>query len=447
MLCRSGPMVRALALGCLLASLPLAEPALLRAQSSPPAATTRPVPKPAPRPAPAIDTEALRADVARNTALQASLRADMDAAKGDRGKLAQLLVEATTRIRAVEQQLIDVEARMTMLDRSGSDIRASLVARRAVLAEVLAALVRMGRNPPPALLMRPDDALDAVRSAILLGALLPEMRVEAETLAADLAELSRVRTELATARDSLTALRRALEEDRLRISTLVSERQRLQAESGAALPADKAQAESLAKASGDVHDLVTKLETEVAPAAKAADAAKSVPPPAATAVEAAKSQMAALSNPGRLAPAMPFIQAKGLLPLPVAGVRLKDFGISDGVGGNEKGMTFATRAGAQVASPTDGWVVYAGPFRSYGQLLIINAGGGYHILMAGMERITVDLGQFVLTGEPVAVMGNGPRAAGAASGQPHLYVEFRKDGISIDPAPWWAATDSQKVRG
>ncbi|OYW99667.1 MAG: hypothetical protein B7Z15_20925, partial [Rhizobiales bacterium 32-66-8] len=349
----------------------------------------------------------------------------------DRGKLAQLLVEATTRIRAVEQQLIDVEARMTLLDRSGADIRASLMSRRAVLAEVLAALVRMGRNPPPALLMRPDDALDAVRSAILLGALLPEMRVEAETLAADLAELSRVRTELATARDSLTALRRALEEDRLRISTLVSERQRLQAEAGAAQPADKAQAETLAKTSGDVHDLVTKLETEVAPAAKAADAAK----------------LAALSNPGRLAPAMPFIQAKGLLPLPVAGVRLKDFGVADGVGGNEKGMTFATRSGAQVASPTDGWVVYAGPFRSYGQLLIINAGGGYHILMAGMERITVDLGQFVLTGEPVAVMGNGPRAAGAASGQPHLYVEFRKDGISIDPAPWWAATDSQKVRG
>ena len=61
--------------------------------------------------------------------------------------------------------------------------------------------------------------------------------------------------------------------------------------------------------------------------------------------------------------------------------------------------------GAQVTAPCDGWVVFAGNFRSYGQLLIINAGGGYHVLLAGMERITVDLGQFVLTGEPVAVMG------------------------------------------
>jgi septal ring factor EnvC (AmiA/AmiB activator) len=107
----------------------------------------------------------------------------------------------------------------------------------------------------------------------------------------------------------------------------------------------------------------------------------------------------------------------------------------------------ATRAAAQVTAPCDGWVVYAGPFRSYGQLLILNAGGGYHVLLAGMERISVELGQFVLTGEPVAVMGaGGPATAAGASGQPVLYVEFRKDGAPVDPSPWWANA-SEKVRG
>jgi murein hydrolase activator len=95
-------------------------------------------------------------------------------------------------------------------------------------------------------------------------------------------------------------------------------------------------------------------------------------------------------------------------------------------------------------------VVYAGPFRNYGQLLILNAGGGYHVLLAGMERISVDLGQFVLTGEPVAVMGDDARSAvdkaGGAS-QPVLYVEFRKDGVPVDPGPWWAVNEGQKVRG
>ena len=83
--------------------------------------------------------------------------------------------------------------------------------------------------------------------------------------------------------------------------------------------------------------------------------------------------------------------------------------------------------------------------------MIINAGGGYHILLAGMERITVELGQFVLTGEPVAVMGSAPKVASVSafgSSDPVLYVEFRKDGNSIDPSPWWATTtEDEKVRG
>jgi septal ring factor EnvC (AmiA/AmiB activator) len=131
-------------------------------------------------------------------------------------------------------------------------------------------------------------------------------------------------------------------------------------------------------------------------------------------------------------------------------VKVRDFGASDGVGGTEKGLVIATRGGAQVTSPCDGWVVYAGPFRSYGQLLILNAGGGYHVLLAGMERMSVDLGQFVLTGEPVAVMGDGPKVASAisiGSRQPVLYIEFRKDGSPVDPSPWWATNDSEKVRG
>src|SRR5207249_9933701 len=150
------------------------------------------------------------------------------------------------------------------------------------------------------------------------------------------------------------------------------------------------------------------------------------------------------SDPGRLAPAIAFAAAKKRLPLPVNGVKIREFGASDGLGGAEKGLSIATRNGSTVTAPCDGWVVYAGPFRNYGQLLILNAGDGYHVLLAGMERISVDLGQFVVTGEPVAVMGGGAPSAGAKAGaasQPVLYVEFRKDGVPVDPGPWWAANE------
>jgi septal ring factor EnvC (AmiA/AmiB activator) len=137
--------------------------------------------------------------------------------------------------------------------------------------------------------------------------------------------------------------------------------------------------------------------------------------------------------------------------MPASGTQIKAFGDADGLGGKAQGISLATREGAAVSSPCDGWVVYAGPFRSYGQLLIINAGDGYHVLLAGMERTDVQLGQFVLAGEPVGAMASqklanaGPVAVGVS--QPVLYIEFRKDGASVDPAPWWAAPNVEKVGG
>ncbi len=462
MMWRTGRLVSALVLG-------IAGPSIAHAQSAAPSAapagstaappaSTPPraaVPLPPRPPARAlvegVDTDALKADLARETEFRASLQAEVEAARGDRPKLNRLLIDTAARARNVEQQLSNVEARLKPLDGAATQLTASLAQRREVLGEVLAALLRMGRNPPPAMLMRPDDALDAVRSAILMGALLPEMRVEAETLAADLSELVRVRTELAAAKERLTALRTALAEDRERISTLVRERQRQQVENNPVSQDDRTRAAALARNTGEVHDLVNRLETEVAPAARAAGAAQTAEATRPPGQETRAAGLAALNDPGRIAPAVAFSNARGLLPLPVAGERLRNFGATDGVGGQEKGITIVTRSGAQVTAPADGWVVYSGPFRSYGQLLIINAGGGYHILLAGMERIEVELGQFVLAGEPVAVMGGAARSgsgsSGAASGQPHLYVEFRKDGNSIDPAPWWAVTDSRKVRG
>ncbi len=141
---------------------------------------------------------------------------------------------------------------------------------------------------------------------------------------------------------------------------------------------------------------------------------------------------------------------RGHMRLPVNGVAVRAFGGSDGVGGTQKGISIAATPGAEITAPCDGWVVYAGPFRSYGQLLILNAGGGYHVLLAGMDRISVDLGQFVLAGEPVAMMGDASQAVATATTgpkQPVLYVEFRKDGAPIDPSPWWATNEGEKVRG
>jgi septal ring factor EnvC (AmiA/AmiB activator) len=277
----------------------------------------------------------------------------------------------------------------------------------------------------------------------------PELRAAALALSNDLKDLVAVRAAKENERDTLRANAQALAEGRARISLLIEERQNQRDASAAQLQQEQQRAGVLADQATSLRDLIARMEAENATAAKAAaEAAK--------ATEVAKADTGdkaadSLGDSGRLTPKVAFANTKGLLPMPANGTEIKAFGDPDGLGGKAQGISLATREGAQVSSPSDGWVVYSGPFRSYGQLLIINAGDGYHVLLAGMERIDVQLGQFVLAGEPVAVMASTRLASAGAVNvgvtQPVLYIEFRKDGASIDPAPWWAAPNVEKVGG
>jgi murein hydrolase activator len=378
---------------------------------------------------------------------QAKLQADIAAIGQDRSKLNQQLIDVAARVRTVEASIGETEGRLHALDQREAQMRASLDSRRADIVEVLAALQRAGRRTPPALLVRPEDALESLRTAMLLGSLVPELRSRAEKLSGELGDLLNVRKAIGTQRDKLAADRDKLTDDQTRLSALVDERQRKQATAEKDLQAESARAINLSKQVDGLQGLITKMEADLKSAAKAAATASRQGVPAAA---GEKADLAAVKNPNRQAPAIAFASAKGMFAFPVNGTKIREFGASDGVGGIEKGISLASRPGAQVTTPCDGWVVYAGPFRSYGQLLILNAGGGYHVLIAGMERISVNIGQFVLTGEPVATMGSTSQVASilsANASQPVLYVEFRKDGTPIDSGPWWAANEGEKVRG
>ena len=393
------------------------------------------------------ELEATRAQQKSAAEAQAKLKADIAAIGQDRSKLNQQLIDIAAQVRGVETRIGDAEARLRPLDSREQEIRGSLDSRRSEIVEVLAALQRAGRRTPPALLVRPEDALQSLRTAMLLGSVVPELRTRAEKLAGDLTELVTLRKTIATERDRLAIDRDKLREDQTRLAALVEERQRQQSSIEKDLEVEGARAIALSRQVDSLQGLIAKMEQDLKSAAKAAAAANLQGAP--TTLNG-KPNLGALKDPARMSPAIAFASAKGLFAMPVNGVKIREFGGSDGVGGVEKGISLASRPGAQVTTPCDGWVVYAGPFRSYGQLLILNAGGGYHVLIAGMERISVNIGQFVLTGEPVATMGSRSQVASilaANASQPVLYVEFRKDGTPIDPGPWWAANEGEKVRG
>lgn len=463
--------LRAFGLGTAACALALAlTPAALRpaqAQEAPAAAQAEP---PAPERTP-VQTAAderrkeldRRQDELRD--IEATLRgseeqrrkieSELELVRSDRARLTAAMLDTAGRVQAAEPRVGEIEKRLDASTAGEAAIRRSLDTRRGAIADILAGLQRMGRRPPPAVLISPQDILKAIRTAILLGSVVPELRTETEVLAADLSELIELRRRIASERDRLRAELSDLTGERQRLSALVDARRASLGQAEQALEAERNRARGLARQALDLKDLIARMENEASGGRRAADAAR-------TADEERK-RLAGRSdgsparpgspfgNTGRLSPAVAFSDAKGLLPLPVSGEVRKTYGAPDGFGGSEKGISIATRASALVASPSDGWVVFSGPWRTYGQLLIINAGDGYYVVLAGMERISVEVGQFVLAGEPVASMGDasGKTAAAIAIGaaQPILYVEFRKDGAAIDPGPWWARPELEKVRG
>ena len=401
------------------------------------------------------ELETIREQIRLSAERRQALAEEIGKLEADRATINRQLIEASARARQLDISIGKSGERLLELKGHGEGIRQSLKARRGVLAEVLGALQRMGRNPPPAILVTPEDALRSVRSAILLGAVVPEIRAETEILATELAELLRIENDIASERDGLRRDLAALAEEEERLGLLLEEKKQLTVEARSELASQQARAAELAARENNLGRLIESLESEIAAARQAADAARQAEEERqkkrAEQLANAREEIARpdFSDTSRIAPAMAFDQARGLLPMPVAGIQVNGFGQRDAFGETATGLSLATRVNAPVTAPADGWVVYAGPFRSYGELLILNAGSGYHIVLAGMETIHVELGNFVLAGEPVARMGArriaSAEAVGVEATRPVLYVEFRKDGKPIDPSPWWAIDANERA--
>ncbi|SEN14867.1 Septal ring factor EnvC, activator of murein hydrolases AmiA and AmiB [Methylobacterium sp. UNC300MFChir4.1] len=384
--------------------------------------------------------------LAASAGQRAQFESEIAAIGSDRAKLDTALLDANRQAQATEDRLSRLEERLKAMSESEAAIRHSLQGRRGIVAEILAALQRMGRRPPPAVLVSPEDVLAAIRTSMLLGAVVPELRGEVDTLAADLAEMIRLRGLIAQDKEGLSNDLAGWAREQQRLQALVAARRARQAEVESGLTAERRRATELGAQAKNLKDLLDRTEAEVAAAKRSAEEAKAA---AEREVRITQERFAAAGfrDPARLAPKVHFAEARGEVPRPVSGRVARGFNQPDGNGGTTRGVSFTTRPKASVSSPADGWVQFAGPFRSYGQLLIINAGDGYYLLLAGMDRISVEVGQFVLAGEPVGSMGDRGAGPGGSEGDPTLYVEFKKDGGSIDPEPWWAKSPNNTVLG
>lgn len=433
------------------------------------------------------------------------VQTDVEALASEREEINQRLLETARLIQSSEGQLTAIEGRIGELETQERVLRGSLAQRHSQIAGLLGAMQRMGRNPPPVIVTRREDALEMVRSAMLLAKAFPELRDQALALTERLTELARIMDGIRYEGDKLKAETARLRDSRVKLAALMESKRQSLSERQAELARLRKEEAEIAVNVKELSELIGRLDRAVAahtglgayeserkatgaadvaagtpdpkaaastrsddptpsaapsaPPASKSDATPAVTPPVVVAmappvsplpsaserpaepprtIELAPKGTLASFSAARLKPAVPFSRAKGLLPLPARGRRIISFGDKTQVG-TAKGAFIETRHEAQVVSMADGWVVYAGEFRSFGQLLIINAGDGYHVLLAGMSQIDVQLGQFVLAGEPVGVMGAAPKLAATKVQEtsPLLYVEIRKGDEAINPDPWW----------
>ena len=355
------------------------------------------------------------------------------------------LVAAAAAIQGHEADIARLEADITGLTAAADQRRADLGDERERFSRVLLALQRIARHPPEALIVQPNAPNDMVRGAILLRAAVPAIEQRAASLRLELDSLAELRRGLERRRIERDEAGRALDRDRQRLTALLAKREGESAVARADFDQAAKRTQGLAVEAKDLKELMDRLAAEQRQQEAAArrsaqeEARREAERSRIGAEPAARPQVLARATPGR-GEQPSFSQARGKLPFPAVGDVVGQFGEATDSGLTRKGIQVRTRFDAQVIAPYDGQVAFAGSFRGYGLLLIIEHGEGYHTLLTGMARIDAAIGQRVLAGEPVGVMGP------PTSEPPILYVELRHDGQPINPLPWLAARNG-KVSG
>jgi len=368
--------------------------------------------------------------------------------------LRQNLIQAAGKIQQAESNINDKEDHLDLLNRQENNLATRLKSRHVQMAKTLAAMQRLSQQPIELVAYRSDKAVNSLRSASLLKTLQPELQKRAQIIRQDMSEILVVREEITLEREALAGLLAALTTEQIDMNELLMKRRSKQKELRLATKQERQKLKQFAAKAKTLQELIAKIEQEAAIREKAAIAAAkrlAQKPQNKTNIKTARLKIdSPPKGPVRFGAGFgagfraTFQAAKGFLPLPARGSIRRIFGAKTAEGQSSEGITIYTRPQATVISPHEGRIVFAGKFRSYGQLLIISHGPEYHTLLAGITRLDAEVGQWVLKGEPVGQMAASGteqmRDEHMRAGQ-NLYVELRRRGKPINPLPWIVASD------
>ncbi len=358
--------------------------------------------------------------------------------------LRQKLIHAAQDTQEREAIITNLEGQLDQLATEKTGRMGDLRERGWQLSGTLSALTRLSRNPPQSILFQPGGPLQSVRGSLLLRTSVPTLRDQAEVLREQLSALDAVEADILDKLTELGDAERDLVGDRKNLNALIAEKKALMARANTAVDAATDRVAELVKQAASLEELVAKLSAlppqDGATAPQDAPAAPGKTDPGEPTVEERESAIAALTAPP--VGLRPF-PATGTINRPVSGNVIRQYGQDTGFGHTSKGIVIQARPDAQITAPFDGKVAFAGPFQKLGLILIIEHSDGYHSVLAGLSRIDVAAGQWVLAGEPVGAMGQKAEDGAADADRPELYVELRRNGQPVNPLRWISAKDEE----
>lgn len=350
-------------------------------------------------------------------------------------KIDKTVITLAQKIQANEKSLSNLENKLVELKKNLVIKEEQFAKENQSLMQTIAALQNMSLNPSESVILQPISPIDIIRSAILLRETVPFLNEKSAKLKVDLDSIYEQKRKIESTVGETRKQKAVLEKQQVEMRHLMKKKADMRHEIEIKGAKTQKIAEDLASKASNLRELLEELERQKEIARKKREEEERI------AMLKRQQEMQKSSAPhvvdqkthasikkqvkgGR------FAQAKGALNRPVSGTKVTEYGqlISKGV--TSKGIVYKTRPNAQVTALFDGTVIFSGPFKGYGNIIIVEHGDGYLSLLAGLEHIDCDVGQMILTGEPVGTMPN--------NGQSKLYVEIRKNRHPINPSPWIA---------
>ena len=356
--------------------------------------------------------DALNSEIENRKSRQAELQAEAQALQAQQRALQKRTIALARDLQNIDAERDRLEDRLSELAVSESQLDEALQQDRAALAKLLAGLQAMQKQPAPAFAVHADDALEAVQGALVMASIVPNMQSRADDLRDRLTELAALRARMDRQSQALITAEQDAATARADLDKALGAKAAAENKARRAARGEAAIIARLVDEARDLRDLSRRLQNR---------------------------------RGGTVFGGSAFGKARGLLPLPVTGQVVGRFGQRNENGVRQQGLSIIARAGAQINAPYDGLVLYSGPFRQYGEIVIINLADGFQMILAGLAGSGVFVGQEILAGEPIGVLAGDDlgheghenhQLGSSTSGRSQLYMELRFDGQPIDPSPW-----------